>query len=64
MLNNSDESSTKKSPKASSITIDKKGKRKDLPVGTRAMLERARVDTVEMYRKLKKEKYEQRMLEK
>lgn len=36
--------------------VDMKGKRKDLPVGTRAMLERERQNTVDLYRELKKRK--------
>lgn len=52
-------SNTENDKNSSSGIVDLKGKRKDLPAATRERLDRAQQDTVEMYRQLKKKKFEE-----
>lgn len=52
-------SNTENEKNNNSAKIDLKGKRKDLPAATRERLDRAQQDTVEMYRQLKKKKFEE-----
>lgn len=63
LLNNDEDSETNeskvkisKTDSKSSTTIDLKGKRKDLPVATRRMIEHQQSKAIEMYRQLKKNK--------
>ncbi|XP_058057789.1 uncharacterized protein LOC131208886 [Anopheles bellator] len=45
---------SKRTPKATAVKIDLKGKRKNLPLATRMKLERDQQSVIEMYRQLKK----------
>lgn len=67
MMKREDQGTSDVKPNSSSETeknnnsgkVDLKGKRKDLPAATRERLDRAQQDTVEMYRQLKKKKFEE-----
>lgn len=43
--------------KTSNKTINKKGKRKDLPIGVRRQLDKQQKEIIEVYKQLKEKKY-------